>query len=360
MYFWRMKLFWRLFIAFSIIPQILLLKVLAQFPDFVERTYSNGLYVYISKLMRYAFGWLPISIGDIFYTFIVIYIIRWLIINRKRVRKDFKNWILDVLSAISVGYFAFHILWAFNYYRLPLHESLNIERDYTTEQLIDLTEKLTVKANELQFELTNDDSLKVKMPYSKRELLKMIPEGYDNLAKEFPHLAYQPRSIKPSMYSLPLTYMGFSGYLNPFTNEGQIDYLIPHYKYPTTGSHEVAHQLGFAAENEANFIGSMAAMQHPNKYFNYSGYAFALRHCLHELYLREPDTYEKMILKVHVGVLKNYQEMNEFWSSYENLTEPLFKSTYNNFLKANNQADGMASYSYVVALLVNYYEAHPF
>ena len=49
--------------------------------------------------------------------------------------------------------------------------------------------------------------------------------------------------------------MGFSGYLNPFTNEAQVDILIPKYQLPTTASHEVAHQLGYAAENEANFIG---------------------------------------------------------------------------------------------------------
>ena len=355
-----MKINWRVLLAVSIVPQILVLKLLARFPNFVERFYSNGLYVFISKLMRYAFGWLPFSFGDLFYTTVVIYALRWLFVNRKRFVRDTKHWFLEVLTAVSVGYFAFHLLWAFNYYRLPLHTSLDIERDYTTEQLVDLTQKLILKTNDLQLELMKSDTLKVEMPYSKREMLRKIPDGYDVLAKEFTHLAYNPRSVKPSLYSLPLTYMGFSGYLNPFTNEAQIDDLIPKYKFPTTGSHEVAHQLGYAAENEANFIGSMAAMQHPDVFFNYSGYAFALRHCLHELYLRAPETYEELVLHVNVGVLKNYQEMREFWAGYENPTEPLFKTTYNNFLKANNQADGMASYSYVVALLVNYYEKHPF
>ncbi|MDG5491493.1 DUF3810 domain-containing protein [Psychroserpens sp. SPM9] len=349
----------KLVIALSIIPQIILLKILANYPQFVETVYSQGIYIWISKLMRYAFGWLPVSFGDILYTLLGLYIIRWFIVNRKRLIKDTKHWVLDVLAAVSIGYFAFHLLWAFNYYRLPLHETLNIDRDYTTEELVSLTEQLISKTNSLQLQLAKTDSFKVIMPYSKNEILHMIPDGYDNLAKEFSYLEYQPRSIKRSLYSVPLTYMGFSGYLNPFTHEAQVDGLIPAYKFPTTGSHEVAHQLGYAAENEANFIGSMAAMHHPDIYFNYSGYAFALRHCLGEIYRRDEAIYEDLFLQINKGVIYNYQEVRDFWDHYENPLEPVFKNTYDRFLKTNNQAGGMESYSYVVALLVNYYKANP-
>ncbi|WP_460218789.1 DUF3810 domain-containing protein [Psychroserpens sp. MEBiC05023] len=346
-------------IALSIIPQIILLKILAYYPSFVESVYSHGIYIWISKLMRYAFGWIPFSVGDILYTILGVYILRWLFINRKRIIKDTIQWTLDVLSAISIGYLAFHVLWAFNYYRLPLHKSLQIDNEYTTEELVDLTKQLINKTNAIHQSLVKDDSLQVVLPYTKTEILKMIPLGYNNLSQEFPYLDYNPRSVKRSLYSLPLTYMGFSGYLNPFTNEAQIDGLIPSFKFPTTGSHEVAHQLGYAAENEANFIGSMAAMHHPDRYFNYSGFAFALRHCLFETYRRNPELYEELKAKVHLGILKNYQEVRDFWDNYKNPTEPLFKATYNNFLKSNNQAGGMDSYSYVVALLVNYHKDNP-
>ncbi len=350
----------KLIIALSLIVQIILIKILSRFPEFVERFYTYGLYQFISKSMRYAFGWIPFSVGDILYTIAGIYIIRWLIVNRKRIIKDTKNWSLDVLSAISIGYFAFHLLWAFNYYRLPLHRSLKIKNEYTTEQLVNLTNQLIRKSNELHHQITLDDSVKVEMPYSKKELIAMAPIGYDMLAKEFPHLAYHPTSLKRSIYSLPLTYMGFSGYLNPFTNEAQIDGLIPEYKYPTICSHEIAHQLGYAAENEANFIGSMAAMHNDNIYFQYSGYTFALAHCLSDLYLRDPSKQEELFKLINVGVLKNYQEAKEFWDSYQNPAEIYFKNTYSGFLIANNQTGGIDSYSYVVALLVNYYEKHPF
>lgn len=349
----------KLFIALSLPLQIVLIKVLSHFPEFVERFYSNGVYLFIAKLMRYVFGWIPFSMGDILYTTAGIYLLRWLYMHRKRIQKDTKNWILEVISALSIGYFAFHLLWAFNYYRVPLHKSLNIENEYNTEELVKITKQLILKSNAIHFTLTSDDSVKVEMPYSKRELIAMAPKGYDQLAKEFPHLTYHPKSLKRSIYSLPLTYMGFSGYLNPFTNEAQIDGLIPKYKYPTTCSHEIAHQLGYAAENEANFIGSMAAMHHEDIHFQYSGFTFALAHCLNDLYLRDPELHKELMCQVNFGILKNYEESRLFWESYQNPTEVFFKHTYSGFLRANNQVGGIDSYSYVVALLVNYYESFP-
>ncbi len=349
----------KLIISLSLILQILLIKVLANFPEFVEKYYSNGIYQWISKGMHFSFGWIPFSVGDMLYTIAVLYIIRWFYKNRKRLRKDTKNYLLDILSAISLGYFAFHILWAFNYYRLPLHTSLDIKNEYSTAQLVTFTQDLILKTNAIHRSIEKNDTSKVVMPYTKRELIKLTPKGYEQLAKDYPHLAYKPSSLKRSIYSLPLTYMGFSGYLNPFTNEAQIDGLIPKYRYPTTTSHEIAHQLGYAAENEANFIGALAAMKHENIYFNYSGYSFALQHCLNDIYLRDPLKYKALLMTVNSGVLKNYEEMRLFWKSYENISEVFFKNTYSGYLKANNQKGGIESYSYVVALLVNYFEAHP-
>lgn len=344
-------------IALSLIPAIAIVKLLAFFPEFVETYYSSGIYPYISKLFRFTLGWLPFSFGDLVYGFGILFIVRWLIINRKRIIKDFKNWLIDVFAAISILYIAFHVVWGLNYYRQPLHENLDLDAEYTTEALISVTKKLIAKSNAVHLEITNDSTLKVDIPYSKAEIIEKVPEGYALLKNKFPHLDYSPVSIKSSLFSLPLTYMGFSGYLNPLTNEAQIDNLIPAFKYPTTASHEVAHQLGYAAENEANFIGCLVTTNHSDIYFRYSGYTFGLRHCLHEVYRRDPELYETLLRTINEGVLNNYKEVRTFWDEYQNPMEPIFKETYNTYLQANSQTGGMKSYSYVVALLVNHFES---
>ncbi|GAA4955807.1 DUF3810 domain-containing protein [Algibacter agarivorans] len=350
----------KLLIALSLIPQYFVVKLLSNFPEFVEQYYSNGLYQYISKISRFILGWLPFSFGDLVYVLAIIYVVRWFYLNRKRLRKDTKNWGIDVLATFAIFYFAFHFLWGMNYHRLPLHKSLNIKNEYTTEQLVKVTEKLIKKSNKLHAELSKNDTVKVDLPFSKSEILDMAPMGYENLKLIFKHLDYHPKSIKKSLLSYPLTYMGYSGYLNPLTNEGQVNGLIPVYKFPTTTCHEIAHQLGYAAENEANFIGFLATTNHDNIYFKYSGYTFGLRFCLNEIYRRDEALYDTMVETVNKGILKNYREVRDFWDVHQNPTEPLFKGFYNNFLKANKQDKGMQSYNYVVALLVNYFEAEGF
>ena len=108
--------------------QIVFLKILVYFPEFVEKWYSNGLYVYISKISRTLLGKIPFSVGDLIYSIAILYAIYWLIKNRKT---GWKNITLGILSCISVIYFAFHFLWALNYYRVPLFEKMNIKREYT-------------------------------------------------------------------------------------------------------------------------------------------------------------------------------------------------------------------------------------
>ena len=343
-------------LAISIIPQYLIVKWLSNYPELIETYYSNGIYQFTSIVLRYVFGWIPFSVGDLFYTIAGVYIIRWFIINRKRIINDTKQWILEILTACSLLYFAFHLFWGMNYYRLPLHKTLKLDHTYTTEELQSVTEKLIDKANTIHLSITKNDSVKVDIPFTKKELLNMSDDGYKHLAEIYPQLAHSPASSKLSIYSLPLTYMGFSGYLNPLTNEAQIDGLIPLFKYPTTICHEKAHQIGYAAENETNFIGCLAAINNDDIYFKYSGYIFALRHCLNEVFMRDENLYDNLVEKINKGILKNYQEAYEFWNSYQNPLEPLFKESYSTFLKANNQDKGIESYSYAVALFVSYFK----
>ncbi len=306
--------------------------------------------------MRMGLGFLPFSLGDFLYGVLIIMFLRWII---SRVRQRFRNpkrWGLEALAALSLIYACFNLFWGFNYYRLPLHQSLGIENEYSTEELTALTQQLIERSNELHLILTGDDSLKVEVPYSKSELLHMTTDGYQNLEHTFPKLDYNKVSLKRSLYSLPLTYMGFNGYLNPLTNEGQVNTLIVPFKIPTTASHEIGHQLGYAKENEANFLACLSTMNHPDPYFRYSGYTFALSYCLNELHFRDPELTKSLMDSLNHGVKMNYAEVREFWARHKNPMEPVFMYTYNSFLKANNQPEGMKSYSYVVALLVNYFK----
>lgn len=345
-----------LILAIFLPVQILGLKFLADHPYFVEKWYSTGLYPFTSALMRTGLGFIPFSIGDLLYALLIILLIRWIALRLQQRLRNPKQWVLEMFASLSVIYFCFNLFWGFNYYRLPLHQALEIEKDYTTEELKLLSEVLVQRSNEEHFAITGNDSLIVDIPYTKNELFELAVAGYVHLNKEFPELGYEQVSLKRSLYSIPLTYMGFNGYLNPLTNEAQVNTVIPLFRIPTTASHEIGHQLGFAAENEANFIACLATMNHPDPYFRYSGYTYALSHCLSELFRRDPAFADRLLSELNHGIRLNFQEVQEFWLAHQNPFEPIFMYSYNNYLKANNQADGMKSYNYVVALLVNYFK----
>lgn len=334
--------------------QILLVKFLSFYPDIIETYYSNGIYPIISKTLRFLLGWIPFSFGDIIYAILIIFILRWFYLNYKFIYKKPKQSFLTITAFLSVIYFCFHFLWGLNYHRNPLHKSLNIDNDYTTEELLSVTKKLISSTNAIHLKIATNDSTKVVVPFSNSEIFEKTTLGYEQLQKTYPNLKYQQKSIKNSLWSLPLTYAGYGGYLNPFTNEAQVNSLIPKYHFPLVSCHEEAHQIGYAAENETNFIGYLACMKNPDKYFQYAGATFAVRYCLNELYRRDSNAYKTLIKTLNSGVRKNFQESQQFWDSYQNPSEIVFKSMYDLFLKSNNQQKGIKSYSYVVALIVNY------
>ena len=346
----------RLILALLLPLQLVLLQVLKNFPNFIETYYSQGLYPIISTIPRYLFGWLPFSIGDVFYLLIGILAIRWLYKNLRRLSYEPARFFVDIFATLSIVYFVFNLLWGFNYYRVPLHQTLNIKTDYTTEQLISTTERLIAKSNEVHRELGFADSVKVEIPYTQKEIFNKSINGYKNLEEEYPHLTYTPKSIKKSGWSLGLTYMGYSGYYNPFSGEAQVNNLIKTYKFPVVSCHEQAHQLGYAAENEANFIATLASLKNDDSFIKYTGYIFALRYCINEIARQDIDKYNEIIKTVNPGILASYKEMRDFWESYQNPFETLSKAFWDQFLKANNQSKGIMSYSYMVALVVNHYE----
>jgi hypothetical protein len=341
-------------IAFSLLIQIIIVKTIGLFPDFVENWYSKGFYPKLAFLSRKLFGWLPLSFGDIIYFVLILLFLRWIWKHRIGFFKEWKNNGLTVLSWISIFYFLFHILWGMNYYRIPLHEKLHIEKEYSEQQLKTFTEKMLLKTNELQLKITKNDSLAVIIPYSDDVIYNMALKGYEKLPNDLKEFSYQNKSIKTSLFSFPLSYMGFGGYLNPFTNEAQVNNLKPKYTSPMTTCHEMAHQTGIGSESECNFIGFITATKNDDLYFQYSAYSFALRYALNNLEALKEGSSKPYVKKINKGVLKNFEENKIFWKKYQTPINTFFEYFYDNFLKANQQKDGMEGYSKFVGLAIGY------
>lgn len=337
--------------------QLILMQVVSINPAFIERYYSNGIYPYISSFFRIVFGWIPFSVGDVLLAFGFFLFILFLVQLIKTRFKNFLPKIIHFTAILSVIYFCFYLFWGFNYYREPLAKNLKYHpQKYTTAQLQKVTKHVIQKLNYYQLQITKNDTLKVENPYQQKEMYKMAVAGYTNLATDFPQLKYQYKSVKSSLMSLLQTYNGTSGYLNPLTGEAQVNDKIPKTSYPTTTCHEMAHQIGFAAENEANFVGFLAANYNDDMYFKYASYRMAFGYCISELRKRDRELSKELWKTVNKGIAKDFNASYTFWQQYKNPFEPIIKKGYNAYLKANKQDKGLQSYNYVVDLLISYFE----
>ncbi len=346
-------------IALSLIPQIILVKWLGSHTDWIETYYSNGIYPLISNFFRLLFGWIPFSVGDILYTSLVILALGYVYKNGRNILRNKLGFLRDLVMVLSIAYFTFHFMWGFNYYREPIAAKFQLEETKDYQELVDFTKELIKKTNEIQIQITKDTAERVNIPYSQEEQFKMVLSGYTQLSKKHPFLAYHQTSIKTSLFSKALTYMGYAGYLNPFTNEAQVNALLPDFRFPVVTGHEIGHQLGYSAENETNFIGYLVTANHNDLYFKYTAYSYALGYCLNDVRRGDTAIFDALIKELNGGVKLNFQEMSLFWNQYENPLEPVFKSIFNSFLKANNQAQGIQSYNAVVSLLIAYHKQYP-
>lgn len=350
----------QLWLAASLPLQILFISWLKSYPEWIERYYSTGIYPYISSFFRITLGWIPFSVGDLLLIVFFFLGIRSLYLFFKKFRKKGFSLLIQLFSFISVLYFCFYVFWGLNYFRTPLVNSLNLKNQtYSTEQLISLAEVLVQKTNDQQLLITQDTLESVIVPYKPKELYFKATQSYNELSKTYPQFSYHHPSVKSSLISVLQSYNGTAGYLNPLTGEAQVNYKIPKTSFPATTCHEIAHQIGFSAENEANFIGFLAAIHSKDKYFQYSGYKMALRYTLVEIYKRDKIVYKTVLEKINGGVLKDFHKTKDFWNQYENPIEPILKKGYDTYLKANNQKSGTKTYNYVVDLLISYYLNNP-
>ena len=327
-----------------------------QFPLIIEKYYSTGLYPYISEGERMLFGWLPFSFGDVLYGLVITLLAAGLIkfINRWRKRQLNKVLLLGygkrLLQLCFVIYISFNWLWGFNYNRLGSAYQMQLTfSNYSTAELTQLVDTLQ---NRVQ--LYVNDSIAF-LPFQEKSVLADECVGcYQRAAIQFPFLLYQAKSIKPQiMYSLG-NYIGFLGYLNPFTAEAQLNTSIPVILKPAVLCHEMGHQLGYASESEANFISFIACRQSKNPAFQYSIYFDMYWYAINDLKIRNSVAAKKRIDALPEKIRSDRRIVRQFFRSYKNPLSPVINWLYDKYLKLNSQPKGAESYNEVVGWMIAY------
>jgi len=327
----------------------------------VERFYSIGFYIYFSKTLRLLFGWIPFSLGDILY-FLAACWITWKLLSniisllkRKIPGKLAFEKLLQLVLLFAFIYTVFYFFWGMNYDRKGIAFQLQLTpQQYNAADLLKLQNLLLQKVNYTKAVVIKNHE---KYP-STNELIQGATRSYAAAEKKFPFLVYRNISVKSSLYGTLGDYLGFTGYYNPFTGEAQLNTTVPKMLLPYIATHEIAHQLGYAKENEANFVGYLAAINSPDTLFHYSTYLDLFLYTNREVYYLDSAASRKALNELSVPVGKDLIELRQFDLDHQSFFEPLVNWMYGNYLKLNNQPKGLHSYNAVVGMLIEYYKKY--
>lgn len=343
-----------------IFPSILitLIQIFTLFPMKIEQVYSSKLYLIISQILRSLTGLFSCSVGDILYAIVILLVIFSILLWVKHVIKEKFSGQFIIISFLKLVknlawlYIWFNILWGFNYYRSGIAYRLKLtDENYAVEDLCTITDSLIARSNYYRRKISADTVLP---EYYTKQILTKAAENYKTVAKEYPFLRYNYSSVKPSIYNSLAAYIGFTGYYNPFSGEAQLRTDVPKILLPYTASHEIAHQLGFASETEANFVGYLAASQSDDDYFKYSAYLDLYKYARVQLFMH--NTFPSGDVRLDALVKGDIRMINRFFLKERNSIAPVSMSLYNAYLKANNQTNGVDSYDDVISFLIRYYK----
>ncbi|THU40634.1 DUF3810 domain-containing protein [Niastella caeni] len=351
---WRKKNAWLVLIGLAIS-----IKIFSLFPDAVEKYYASGIYPVISKLQRILFGWLPFSVGDIFYGLVIIWLLYKLyhttrrIVKRQTNKKYWLHALLQTAFVVVVVYVSFNLLWGLNYNRrgVAYQLGLKVER-YSKNDLVQLMQTIVYRLHALD----SPSRVNRQALARKRNLFDGAVSAYGQLAHNETKFTYSFQSVKPSLYSYLGNYLGYTGYYNPFSGEAQVNTTVPLFVQPFTTCHEIGHQLGYAKENEANFAGYLSAKSSQDALFRYSVYFDLYSYSRYYLYAQDSITAKQLDAQLPAGIKADHRVLREFVKKYRNPVEVIIDKLYGEYLKANEQPGGKLSYNEVVAWLVAYYK----
>ncbi|WP_126249083.1 DUF3810 domain-containing protein [Chitinophaga rhizosphaerae] len=319
--------------------------------------YFHRWYDFISTLLRKLFGRFTGSIGDVIYCVWVIIGIIFLLTMIWRLFtgrwKALGYGLLKAAAACCWLYFTFLLFWGAHYQRTSMVKDLGFSvQPYTKADLYLLADTLVRLTNRDRAEL---DALPAPPDTAPRNVFADAAKAYDLLSGDLPELRYTPPSVKKSMFGKYLNYLGVTGYLNPFTNEAQVNVTVPAFQVPFVTCHEIAHQVGFAPEEDANFVGYLAASRYPDPRFRYAANFEMLLYTVRRLARRDPPLSRLVWNRTHPGIRADAQRIMDFYKQFEGPIDDYSTVFYDSYLKANNQRHGIRSYSEVVGWLMSYY-----
>jgi hypothetical protein len=349
----------------------LFIIITTQFPEWVANYYTNGLFKCFSNVLRWMSSLFPIAIGE--YVYLLIFII--LIINIfKHLFKYYNQYKIEQNGASLIKEIAkksvhflvqlfvlFMLIWGLNYQQSSPARSfgLQVKESYSDVATEQLTLQLIEELNLTRAQLSDTELNKVNT----NQVFSETIQEYAQIQLLYPFLKLTNPSLKQANFPSMGDYIGFLAFYHPITGEAIIRGDLPALTLPFTTSHEIAHQLGYASESEANFIAFVIGTESKRPLFKYSMLLqlFSYAQSAELNFIAKAGDFEnwKKVAERNKNllspkVLADRKKIKLFFLERQGLLIPASTSMYNQFLLWNKQVNGIKSYEDVLLWALAY------
>ena len=329
-------------------------------PDAVERLYARRVYPMVARIVSVATGWMPFSLAEVVLLACVVALLVG--VASVVVRARWRRWsaagvMTGAMRALALGAIAvlvFDVMWGFNYERAPVAALLRYElAPGPAADLADLSADLLGQAAALRAGLPEDGAGVLRLTDGRRGAVGRAGRGYE--ATEVAHRLPVPLLSAPPklvLLSPVMSYLGIGGIFIPFTGEANVNATLPDWEIPFTAAHEMAHQRGYAREDEANFVGYLACRAHRDRDFQYSGTFRAALYALSALARADRESYARLRGQLTGPLGRDLAALAAWHRRYESRLGDVQERVNDAYLKTQGQRDGVQSYGRMVDLLL--------
>jgi hypothetical protein len=248
----------------------------------------------------------------------------------------------------------FDLAWGLNYDRLPVAALMGYDAGVgRADELTALTRDLVEESARLRQGLPEDETGALRLADGRAGAVARAPRAFTSpgLAGRLPLPAVSGR---PKLVALSpvLAYLGVSGIFVPFTSEPSVNGTLPDWEIPFTACHELAHQRGFAREDEANYVAYLAGRAHPDADFRYSATFSAALYALAALRGVDPEAYGALRSGLAAPLRRDLAALSAWRKRYESRLGEVHEKVNDAYLKTQGQREGVRSYGRMVDLML--------
>ena len=348
----------------------LAILVYSFFPDAVSEYFSFGLFQYIGLGLRFITSSTKLPIGEYVYLLLIIILIINIILSLYKLKNKintitYRTYLFRFGKKLTLKliqlYVVFMLIWGLNYQKSSPAKSFNLKMDtsYTEVQLDSLSLDLMEELNQTRKILSDSfiQGIEVDQVFNNSIL------NYAQLKNRFPQLHIDKPVLKQAAFPSWGDYLGYLAFYQPITGEAIIRTDVPLLTLPYTSCHELAHQMGYASEAEANFIAFVVAIESTDALLRYSMLLQIFTYCQSEHLglIAKTGNFEnwKQIvnrnkLLLDVKVRGDRKKIKDFFIQRQHLLIPASTPLYDQFLQWNKQAKGIKSYDEVLLWVLAY------